>query len=480
MPSVRGGWLVDSTGALQTSGSATPFVFLNGVNMMSDGSVCAVAEASQSRTTFGGLAFDTSGRLIVDASTGISVTVNGFPLTSAGAVAVSSNAVASIGPANIGIDSTGRIVTSGIQGLSILPGGPQAFQVATGSLSARSGQAVTCSRTASAYCTKSDGTLVLLGPNTVRVEPTGLLQEITSSNLCLWSRDLTNAAWTKSNTVAALTAIGKDGAAGSASRLTATANNGTVSQAITSASATRALSMYIQRISGSGTVSIAVDGSTFTDVTSQLSANYVRVSIVQAAVTNPAPTIKLGTAGDAIAVDLVQVESNGYVTSPILTTSAGVVRDSDVLSVANPLNPGNPGTFRVQAKATPQTAWATLASTMGLLVCPAAYGAQNSWSLYVNGAGTASAIDTYDNATAEKFLQPSDTLTSSTAYAYLGTDAAGTLKLFKNGVDLGGVAGGAGTGVITTQSATIRIGSSSSGAVNPFSGWLTDILVDAS
>lgn len=65
--------------------------------------------------------------------------------------------------------------------LSTRPGAPT-WPSATGSLVANTGQAVSCVRASSAYCMGDDGLLHLLGPNTVRVEPTGLLTEIARNN----------------------------------------------------------------------------------------------------------------------------------------------------------------------------------------------------------------------------------------------------------------------------------------------------------
>jgi hypothetical protein len=67
----------------------------------------------------------------------------------------------------------------------------------------------------------------------------GLLVEEARVNLAIWGRDLTNAAWTKTNMTTAKTATGADGSANGATTLTATAGNATVLQSITSASAAR-------------------------------------------------------------------------------------------------------------------------------------------------------------------------------------------------------------------------------------------------
>ena len=50
---------------------------------------------------------------------------------------------------------------------------------------------------------------------------------------------------------------------------------------------------------------------------------------------NPTVGIKMGTSGDVIDVDCVQDENGAWATSPILTTTAAVTRNADVLSYAS-------------------------------------------------------------------------------------------------------------------------------------------------
>ena len=90
----------------------------------------------------------------------------------------------------------------------------------------------------------------------------GVLVEEARTNLCLYSDDFTNVAWVKSNLTAAKTATGPDGAANSASTLTATAANGVARQAISSVSAARSGSVYLKRRTGTGAVTIAIGETT--------------------------------------------------------------------------------------------------------------------------------------------------------------------------------------------------------------------------
>jgi len=84
-----------------------------------------------------------------------------------------------------------------------------------------------------------------------------LLVEPAATNLCLYARDLTNAAWTKTNLTTALTSVGIEGVANTCTRLTATAANATARQDITSASAARITSLFARRVTGTGAVYVS-------------------------------------------------------------------------------------------------------------------------------------------------------------------------------------------------------------------------------
>lgn len=165
----------------------------------------------------------------------------------------------------------------------------------------------------------------------------GYFAEPQRTNNCLWNRDLTNVAWTNTNITAAKTAIGLDNVANSATRLTAAATDATITQLLTAATGTRTLSAYIKRISGSGTISLTRNGGTgWTDITSSLvTDSWVLVKMTSDVGANPTVGIKMGTSGDVIDVDCVQDENSAWATSPILTTTAAVTRNADVLRYAS-------------------------------------------------------------------------------------------------------------------------------------------------
>lgn len=126
---------------------------------------------------------------------------------------------------------------------------------------------------------------------------------------------------------------GIDNIANTATLLTSGAANQTMIQKISTAAASRSLSVYIKRSVGTGTIEITRDGgSTYTDVTSLInSSTWIRVSIKNTSVLDPEVGFRIVTSGDAIIVDYVQDEAGAFVTSPILTTTTSVTRGADSL-----------------------------------------------------------------------------------------------------------------------------------------------------
>ena len=164
------------------------------------------------------------------------------------------------------------------------------------------------------------------------LQPLGLLIEEQRTNLLLHNRDLTNVAWTASNVTAAKNQTGIDGVASSASLITASADNGTILQAVTSASAARATTAYVKRITGTGVIEMTQNGGTTWAAVTVTSA-WTRVSIASATVTNPSVGFRIATNGDAIAVDCVQLENGAFATSVIPTTTTALTRNADVASM---------------------------------------------------------------------------------------------------------------------------------------------------
>ena len=162
----------------------------------------------------------------------------------------------------------------------------------------------------------------------------GVRIEEARTNVVLHNRDLTNVAWTKTNTTAAKDQTGIDGVANSASSLTATAGNGTCLQAITLASSARYQSAFVKRITGSGTINMTMDnGTTWTAVT--VTASWTKVEIPTQTLANPTVGFRIVTSGDAIAIDMVGNENGTFSTSPIVTAGSTVTRAADNISATD-------------------------------------------------------------------------------------------------------------------------------------------------
>lgn len=204
-------------------------------------------------------------------------------------------------------------------------------------------------RASSAYCPKSDGTFVSVSSNVPRIGRLGLLVEPASTQLLTNVRDLSNAAWTKTNMTCTKTATGADGVANSASTCTASAGNGTALQALVLASVQRAASISLKRRTGSGTVEVTMDnGATWCDATTALATamangcqwlRYAQYAddwhdtamvcvagcgAMTQTIANPTVGIRLGTNADAVDVDFAQLEARPFATSPMNGSSRAV------------------------------------------------------------------------------------------------------------------------------------------------------------
>lgn len=241
------------------------------------------------------------------------------------AAANSAGAVVKIGPVGSFVHSRGPTIP--------VPGVDLDFTTSAAGL--------TVTRAGTAYIDNLAGTWTSVAANTARQSDKGLLIEEARTNVVLQNRDLTQAAWVKTSTTAAKDQTGVDGAANSASSLTATGANGTALQTTSIASSARWQSAWVKRITGSGTVQMTMDnGTTWTTVT--VTAGWTRVEIPAQTLANPVVGFRLVTSGDKIAVDMVQNENGTWATSPIPTTAAAVTRNADVIKLTtlpSPLGP---------------------------------------------------------------------------------------------------------------------------------------------
>ncbi|MER9432999.1 SGNH/GDSL hydrolase family protein [Mesorhizobium sp. M0408] len=128
--------------------------------------------------------------------------------------------------------------------------------------------------------------------------------------------------WVATNMTVAQDQVGLDGVANSASSITATADNATISQAITIASAAYFQTAYIARLAGSGALRMSEDGgATYTDV-SPPDRYWNRMSIPAQTLANPTVVLQVATSGDKFIIDLAQNENGNFRTSPMVTTTA--------------------------------------------------------------------------------------------------------------------------------------------------------------
>lgn len=165
------------------------------------------------------------------------------------------------------------------------------------------------------------------------VRSSGLLVELAATNLLLYSSDMTQAEWAKTNgTVSSNDATAPDGTA-TADSFTATAANATILQAQTITSAVKTFSIFLKRKTGTGSVSLTIDGgSTYTEVFLS-TANWKRFQITQT-LANPSVGIKISTSGDAVYAWGAQNETMNFMTSYIPTTTAAVTRNKETFSYA--------------------------------------------------------------------------------------------------------------------------------------------------
>ncbi len=165
----------------------------------------------------------------------------------------------------------------------------------------------------------------------------GVLLEEARTNNCLYSADLSNAAWVASNITKSSDGIQlPDGTAGTAETLTASAGNGTLLQTITLVSAANTFSVYLQRKTGVGNIDITLDnGATWTTKVLTGVGTWDRVDIQGVAAANPAVGVRIVTNGDAVQMWGAQLETGAFATSYIPTVDAAATRNAESLSYSN-------------------------------------------------------------------------------------------------------------------------------------------------
>lgn len=157
-----------------------------------------------------------------------------------------------------------------------------------------------------------------LAPNVNR----GLRVESATARLNSEPRDLTDGVqWAITNATAARDAVGLDGAANTASTLTATSANGTATDAITAALDDYTTQFWVKRLTGTGVIEITNDNFTgVVDITSLINTSDFTLVSITSNVTNPTIGIRIVTSGDAVIVDFIGLEQGKIRKSPVFET----------------------------------------------------------------------------------------------------------------------------------------------------------------
>lgn len=252
----------------------------------------------------------------------------------------------------------------------------------------------------------------------------GLLLEDQRTNLCLWSDDLTNAVWVKMACTTAKTATGADGAANSASILTATLLNATCLQSITAASASRVQSCWIKRRTGTGAIYMTQDnGTTWTTIT--VGATWALVNIPAATLANPTVGWMISVMGDEVDVQFAQNELGSVATSAIPTTSSAAtcladittIKDAEFLKWFNQKQ----GTFVVSyTKNGPQLIKSVVQVSNGSNAAPS--------SLYLTEGGTPTFLYYGDASTNAQISSGYSSLKNNVAASYFGARRYGSIN----------------------------------------------------
>ena len=162
---------------------------------------------------------------------------------------------------------------------------------------------------------------------------------VQNANQALYSQLFSNAAWTKTNVT--LTSGQTDPSAGTeAFTLTAGASNATMLQSIALDGAkNRTFSIYLKRKTGTGNISLTVDGSTY--AVTAITGAWIRYSTALAASGTVTCGIKIATSGDEVYAAWAQFEDTNAVAPGYTTYATNTANRYTVTQITDADYPAN-------------------------------------------------------------------------------------------------------------------------------------------
>jgi len=162
---------------------------------------------------------------------------------------------------------------------------------------------------------------------------------VQNANQALYSQLFSNAAWTKTNIT--LTASQTDPNAGTeAFTLTANAANATMLQSIAlSGTKNRTFSIYLKRKTGTGNISLTVDGTTY--VVTAITGSWVRYSTALLASGTVTCGIKIATNGDEVYAAWAQLEDTNAAAPGYTTYATNTANRYTVTQIVDADYPAN-------------------------------------------------------------------------------------------------------------------------------------------
>ena len=201
------------------------------------------------------------------------------------------------------------------------------------------------SRSQNVYAPWADGHWQLFAPGTLPITDLGIFAFIATNNALLQSSTPAAASWTKTSMTAVnANRTGPDNIANSAATITATADGGTISQAVTAVSSVQTGSVFLMPVTLTGKVWLSLDGgSTQTEITARLAAagaasfKWTPCAVKNQTLANPTFWLKFEKSGDSLGFKWAMLEALPDTTSPIETTTGAGVRNNDVIRLLDPL-----------------------------------------------------------------------------------------------------------------------------------------------